>query len=172
MALSRINSSMIGAGDVSNTEHAYLNSVTSNVQTQIDAAGKVLQVKADYEASGFSTSSNTFQDTGLSIAITPSSTSNKIIVFASLECSKNGNFGMSAGIRLLRDSTQVYNADYDIYDQDVANVFLAMNKSIFIEDSPASTSSLTYKIQMNSSGNTNTMSLGATSSMIVMEVAG
>ena len=39
MALSRINSSMIGAGDVSNTEHAYLNSVTSNVQTQIDGAG-------------------------------------------------------------------------------------------------------------------------------------
>ncbi len=40
MALSRINSSMIGAGDVSNTEHAYLNSVTSNVQTQIDGAGR------------------------------------------------------------------------------------------------------------------------------------
>ena len=39
MALSRINSSMIGAGDVSNTEHAYLNSVSSNVQTQIDGAG-------------------------------------------------------------------------------------------------------------------------------------
>ena len=39
MALSRINSSMIGAGDVSNDEHSYLNSVTSNVQTQIDGAG-------------------------------------------------------------------------------------------------------------------------------------
>ena len=39
MALSRINSSMVGAGDVSNTEHAYLNSVTSNVQTQIDEVG-------------------------------------------------------------------------------------------------------------------------------------
>jgi len=39
MALSRINSSMIGAGDVSNTEHAYLNSVSSNVQTQINGAG-------------------------------------------------------------------------------------------------------------------------------------
>tara|TARA_R100001463_G_scaffold119545_1_gene175438 strand:+ start:781 stop:1422 length:642 start_codon:yes stop_codon:yes gene_type:complete len=38
MALSRINSSMIGAGDVSNTEHAYLNSVSSNVQTQIEGA--------------------------------------------------------------------------------------------------------------------------------------
>ena len=39
MALSRVNSKMVGAGDVSNAEHAYLNSVTSNVQTQIDGAG-------------------------------------------------------------------------------------------------------------------------------------
>ena len=34
-----IDSAKIGAGDVSNTEHAYLNSVSSNVQTQISAAG-------------------------------------------------------------------------------------------------------------------------------------
>jgi len=36
-----IDSAKIGAGDVSNTEHAYLNSVSSNVQTQIAAAGGV-----------------------------------------------------------------------------------------------------------------------------------
>jgi len=36
---SLIPSPMIGAGDVSNAEHAFLNSVTSNVQTQISAAG-------------------------------------------------------------------------------------------------------------------------------------
>ncbi len=35
MALSRVNSKMVGAGDVSNAEHAYLNSISSNVQTQI-----------------------------------------------------------------------------------------------------------------------------------------
>ena len=51
MALSRINSSMIGAGDVSNTEHAYLNSVSSNVQTQIDGAG-VTDVKFLAQPSG------------------------------------------------------------------------------------------------------------------------
>jgi hypothetical protein len=36
---SLIPSPMIGAGDVSNTEHAFLNSLSSNVQTQIAAAG-------------------------------------------------------------------------------------------------------------------------------------
>ena len=59
MALSRINSSMIGAGDVSNTEHAYLNSVTSNVQTQIDGAG-VTDVK--FLAYNSSTDSNVTGD--------------------------------------------------------------------------------------------------------------
>jgi len=34
-----IDSVKIGAGDVTNSEHAFLNSVTSNVQTQIDGAG-------------------------------------------------------------------------------------------------------------------------------------
>ena len=34
-----VDSAKIGAGDVSNAEHAYLNSVSSNVQTQISAAG-------------------------------------------------------------------------------------------------------------------------------------
>ena len=34
-----IDSAKIGAGDVSNTEHAFLNSITSNVQTQISGAG-------------------------------------------------------------------------------------------------------------------------------------
>jgi len=38
MAINKINSNMIGAGDVSNAEHAYLNSVTSNIQTQISNA--------------------------------------------------------------------------------------------------------------------------------------
>ena len=35
-----IDSAKIGAGDVSNTEHAYLNSISSNVQTQIAGAGE------------------------------------------------------------------------------------------------------------------------------------
>lgn len=34
-----IDSAKIGAGDVSNTEHAFLNSISSNVQTQIAGAG-------------------------------------------------------------------------------------------------------------------------------------
>jgi len=39
MSTTRIPSDMVGAGDVSDTEHAYLNSLTANVQTAIDAAG-------------------------------------------------------------------------------------------------------------------------------------
>ena len=38
MAVKRLNSNMVGAGDVSNAEHAYLNSVSSNIQTQVTNA--------------------------------------------------------------------------------------------------------------------------------------
>ena len=41
MAINKINSNMIGAGDVSNAEHAYLNSVTSNVMAPLDWALKI-----------------------------------------------------------------------------------------------------------------------------------
>ena len=77
MALSRINSSMIGAGDVSNTEHAYLNSVTSNVQTQIDGAG-LTQGTATASTSG----------TAITFTGIPSGT--KRIVFSFNEVSSSG----------------------------------------------------------------------------------
>ena len=39
MAISRINSRMVGDGSVDNTEHGYLDGATSNVQTQLSGAG-------------------------------------------------------------------------------------------------------------------------------------
>ena len=42
--------------------------------------GKILQVVQDTLTSQFSTSSSTYADTGLTASITPSSTSNKILI--------------------------------------------------------------------------------------------
>jgi len=49
---SLIPSPMIGAGDVSNAEHAFLNSVTSNIQTQVSAAGGITIVAEQASTSG------------------------------------------------------------------------------------------------------------------------
>ena len=160
MALSRINSSMIGAGDVSNTEHAYLNSVSSNVQTQIDGVGgKVLQVVSTTKTDTFSaTNGTTWSDvTGLSAAITPSATSSKILVqwnvWLGTSTAENNCY-----IRVLRDSTAISIGDtagsrnrtsgggmtYYTYQW-----ILASGNYL---DSPSTTSATTFKIQIASQG--------------------
>ena len=53
-----------------------------------DSAGKVLQVVSITKQDSFSTSSTSFTDvTGLSLSITPSSTSSKILILGSLTMS-------------------------------------------------------------------------------------
>ena len=119
-------------------------------------SGTILQVKSVTKSDTFSsTGTASFVDvTGLSVAITPASASNKILVLYDL------NWGSTAGhisCRMMRDSTAikvgdaagsnrpratgqhyfVSNDKYDIVQQ--AGTFL---------DSPNSTSSVTYKWQL------------------------
>ena len=118
--------------------------------------GNILQVKSVTKSDTFSSTGTTsFVDvTGLSIAITPASASNKILVAYDLNW---GSTGGHFSCRIMRDSTaikigdaagsnrprataQVYfygNDKYDIVNQ--AGTFL---------DSPNSTSSVTYKWQV------------------------
>ena len=88
---SLIPSPMIGAGDVSNAEHAFLNSLSSNVQTQITAAGgKVVQV-VNTQTGASATGTTTITDDDsipqitqgtefMTLAITPTSSTNKLII--------------------------------------------------------------------------------------------
>ena len=151
-------------------------------------AGHILQVKSTSMGDRL-VMSDTDHDSwvdiaGLSVQITPSSSSNKILVFASVK----GNAGQSVAcfLRTMRDSTAVGigNASgsrsrvsaalkeitaYDIQSTDWN--FL---------DSPAATSTLTYKIQVYSNGDIvinggtttadNWSSGNAHSSITVMEI--
>ena len=103
----------------------------------------------------FSSNSSSFADiSGLSVAITPSSSSNKILVFASLQFGTNSGSGYPA-FRMLRDSTEINSGTVvgsrisgillsNIYSND-AGSGLMMNTHFL--DSPATTSATTYKIQ-------------------------
>ena len=124
--------------------------------------GKVLQVKSVTKSDTFTTSgTNSFVDvTGLSVAITPTTTSNKILVLYDL------NWGSTAGhvsCRMMRDSTpikvgdaagsnrpkatgQSYFAGNDQYD-------IVLQAGTFL-DSPNSTSSVTYKWQVGTPAST------------------
>ena len=86
-----------------------LNGTTGDISgsslTGIDT-GKVLQVKQTVKSDTFSSTSQTFTDlTGLSVSMTASSASNKILIRAILQYGLSNN-GYAFG-RLLKDSTAI-----------------------------------------------------------------
>jgi hypothetical protein len=116
-------------------------------------SGKVLQVVSTIKNDTFTSSSITYADvTGLSVSITPSSATSKIIVIAAV--SGNGDVGVNtSAIRLVRDSTAIaVPATAGSRTLATAQLFnnepSAMASSIVsFYDSPATTSATTYKIQ-------------------------
>ena len=116
-------------------------------------AGNILQVVQTVKTdTATTTSTDTFVDTGLSVSITPSSASNKILVTANLSFSGGDN--QNIAWRLVRGSTDIYLGDADGSRTRASGaVRVASNQdaehqnvtSIFL-DSPNTTSATTYKI--------------------------
>ena len=74
-------------------------------------SGSVLQVVQTVKSDTFSTSSTSYTDiTGLSVSITPTSSSNKILVMYSVTAAAKNNT-YAGGIQLFRDSTAIYRGD-------------------------------------------------------------
>lgn len=122
--------------------------------------GSVLQVVSTNKTDTFSTTSTSFVDvTGLSVQITPSATSSKILITGALIGSATYHFFFA---RLMRDSTQVLvpdstgnrsTANFGFATQ-VASNYMPHTIPIHALDSPSSTSALTYKIQIEAPSGT------------------
>ena len=115
------------------------------------SGGKVLQCLQVQSSTADAKTSNSYADiTGLSLAITPSSSSNKILVMGKVNVLVTGGGGdVGARVQPVRDST-VLAANYSelyISDGGSADPGTIGEMSIFFLDSPSSTSSLTYKFQ-------------------------
>tara|TARA_S200002703_G_scaffold158380_1_gene168579 strand:+ start:561 stop:1073 length:513 start_codon:yes stop_codon:yes gene_type:complete len=136
--------------------------------------GKVLQVLYATINTTTTTTSTSFVDTGLSIDITPSSTSSKILVLVN-----SGGYVATTGtmyLTIAKDSTNVGGANGFNYlysggaaGDDIVAGFTATHLS-----SPATTSSVNYKAQFRSGdGSTVYISNGnIISSITAMEIAG
>ena len=117
--------------------------------------GKILQVVSTAKTDTFaSTSSNTFLDvTGLSVTITPSSASSTILIIADVNFGTNGLSGYGF-IRLVRDSTAICIGDTAGSRTSGSNGSASASADVTFalglnfKDSPATTSAVTYKIQM------------------------
>ena len=142
-----------------NIKHASssTNNLVLNSNGSVTGAGKILQVVSTTKTDAISVvSAGSFSDiTGMSVAITPSATSSKVLIRYYLQIS--GTTNMYGAMKILRDSTDICIGDaisgytratamitdttaahgaYKMWT--VANEFL---------DSPSSTSAITYKLQ-------------------------
>lgn len=117
--------------------------------------GSVLQVVQSSYSTFTSSSSSTYADTGLSASITPSSSSNKILVFASMVGVGKYNGNTKVGLMLVRNSTNIENFSTETASSgwnSTTQVDVGTTSCVIL-DSPATTSSTTYKVQLASSGN-------------------
>ena len=166
------------------------NTITVESGDVLQAPGHVLQVQSmTVTTSATSAAGTTFNDTGLTIDITPSSTSSKIYVMSHV--SMGATNGYRFALRLVRGSSNISVAT-SAGSRTVATVAhegtggnkIDQTFPIFFLDSPATTSATTYKIQaaceqgggtwyLNRGGTAtdNSTVYAATSSIAVMEVA-
>ena len=123
--------------------------------------GSALQVKQAVNSAqaSESVSDGVFEDiAGLSVSITPSSTSSKILVFYKVAmASTKGDY--NTYIRIVRDSTAIGIGDQtgsnrprvsSYISTDSTDYFIAQHTNMFL-DSPNTTSATTYKLQWTDS---------------------
>ena len=121
----------------------------------INVTGNVLQVVQTVKTDVFSSSSTSFTDvTGLSVAITPSSSSNKILVILHFMSGATGS--NSPRFNLVRGSTNIAQPSGSIpsslHLNTSADIDGRMGSIVFL-DSPSTTSETTYKLQGLTDGN-------------------
>lgn len=155
----------------------------SKIESAGLGAGTVLQVvNATYSTSTVVTSA-TYTDSGLTASITPKFSTSKILVIVSqpLGGDQSGSMrGLGFGFKLLRDSTSLWTNDNCLVlytDPAISGTQHYAPCSLTYVDSPATTSSTTYKTQIanKSSSTTNSEVIAnggnTTASIILMEIA-
>jgi hypothetical protein len=148
----------------------------------VAAGGKVLQVVGATYGTATNIASTTMTDTGLSVSITPSATSSKVLVLVSQHIMFFRNAKQAAGgMRLVRGSTEIFEVNGS---QDIAliaegtgwtDAYFGASHSMVYLDSPSTTSSTTYKVQAKCANTANggialCQYLNADSSIIALEI--
>tara|TARA_Y100001963_G_scaffold153154_1_gene239376 strand:+ start:490 stop:1011 length:522 start_codon:yes stop_codon:yes gene_type:complete len=155
------------------------------------SSGGIIQVKQGSLTSKFNTSSATMVDCGLSVTITPTRSDSKVLVQVSLGSLANNQALKRAFMNIVRGSTNVITGDAATGDEVTAALctrsadsdHAQVPVSFMALDSPATTSAITYKVQLSRGGDSGTVYLNgsagadayagnAASTIIVMEVSG
>ena len=157
------------------------------------SSGGIIQIKSTHITAAFTTQSETYTDiTGHSVTITPTRADSKILVNVSLGSFANGTGLKRAFMNIVRDSTNVIVGDADTGHEVTAAVNTRASGyasgtqiplSFMVLDSPATTSSVTYKVQASIGSDSGNVYLNypesndqyganTASTIVVMEVSG
>ena len=147
------------------------------------SAGSVLQVVQATYSTQVQVASTTFTDTGLTASITPSSSSNKILVLINqhIFVTRSTNAAITGSVQLLRNGSSVFNFG-DVLEAAAGTntngvIETLLNSGLAYVDSPSSTSSVTYKTQIKCNTTANSGSAYAQISnnpslITLLEIAG
>ena len=136
--------------------HRVLTLPDANGTVAVGDTGKILQVIQTVKTDQFTSTAYAYTDiTGMSVSITPSSASNKILINFVLQV--GGSANNYASFRLLRDSTHIGVPTGSAVDTNWRlgtlgalsheNSYQLVNTGITFLDSPNTTSAITYKLQ-------------------------
>ena len=137
----------------------------------VNSTGSLLQVQSNFITSDFNTASTSFVTTGLAQAITPSSTSSKILCIVSVGSWYIASGG-SCNATIYRGSTNIGNGNAGLMLLGVPALNVPSTGQVL--DSPNTTSATTYTVYVKTSGHTTYMSYNSYGhfTLTLMEIAG
>jgi hypothetical protein len=160
----------------------YVNAAVAAIPAIAGIGSNVVSV---IKTDAFSSSSTSYTDvTGLTVTITPTSATSKILVFASATVSTDFVSNQIVRVRLVRDSTEIggttvgSNTGFGLIDGVSPFWNQIMRQTLGIVDAPATTAATTYHIEMKTTSDTGYINRagenandGGTSWLVAIEVA-
>ncbi len=147
--------------------------LTAAQMNNLRGAFRVLQVVQGTLGTIATSASSTYADTGLTVSITPQSTSSKILVMVNNQWQKSSaNSGNGSNYQIVRNSTAIQ--AYGLIGYTGSALQNIGTSSMTFLDSPSTTSATTYKLQFANNFNGGTIyvsSDGSTSTITVMEIS-
>ena len=132
---------------------------TGGTLDRLNRAGNILQVVSATTGTVTSVAAGGFTDvTGMSVSITPTFASSKILLYFEFRCGSNAS--SNNGVQILRNATALSLGGTDTTNLGNLNFAGAsgfVNTSFTLVDTPNTTSALTYKLQVQRSAGTLTI---------------
>ena len=125
----------------------------------IKSPGNIIQVVNTAELNMMETSSTSYEDfTDATLNITPSSSSNKILVMFTCYWVNNlvGSTNVNCSFKSLRDSTNIYESFHSAESGSGGLQAKGTCNHIFV-DSPSTASAITYKVQLKVNNSSSTV---------------